>query len=579
MQNPLSINEYIKLIKAEVPKKSVKESVIKEQYQNEKDFIVQSENLVENVNVLSFYKKLKNFDIQKFFELDKEILYTPDSVDFFNYFTKAVLFSDRKNYRIYRRIRYWIEDLKSISKGAYGSTYSAKVAGLTGDSSRLFILKFDKKGDKEIYLHEYFIGNFFVNKLRKYCPNFSMVFALIKCSLPESIFGFGREYKKISCLVYEYIYPATTLAKFLGNCSLDDFISIFLQIVFALKIAAEKFGFTHNDLHLGNIMIKELEKQTMIPYQYKGQKIYIYTKTLAVVIDYGLSRVEIKSKNFGPYGVPYNTINSYEKCYPIKDIFSMLLDTARLSGNHYKNNKCFDFVNNIIRNFFISGITDPKRYEKLMEKTWTYPFLPHLEGSKGIDIFIDWLFENFGEFTNKLIFSEEDILRMRNKRKYFIFDCDITTCLSIEEIYDRIYRKKSIDDIFYYYDIFQYNLNIKPPKSVIEKTKDIIRNSLLEIREDLVSLEELEAKTQTDKIKKKNYEKTISVYLKIKDLNEIVKVFRIFENLQSKVLERLSDMKTRINAILKKLYKKKITSIINGESEEVKDFLIPSFIL
>jgi len=576
-RNPLTLRQYNKLIEAEIVRRSVKQIVIKEQYQNEKDFIVQNENLIENINVMSFYKKLKNFDIQKFFEVNKEEFYTPDSVDFFNYFTKAVLFSSRKNYRFYRRIRYWIEDLESISKGGYGSTYSARVRGSTEDGNRLFLLKFDKKGEKEIYLHEYFIGNFFINKLRKHCPNFSMVFGLIKCSLPESIFGFGREYKKISCLVYEYIYPATTFSRFLEECSLDAYVSIFLQMVFALRIAAEKIGFTHNDFHLGNIMIKKLDKETLIPYEYKGEKIYVHTTSIAVIIDYGLSRIELKSRNFGPYGIPYNTMNSYEKCYPIKDVFSMLLDSARITGNYFNNEECFAFVNEILKGFFISGIRSRKRYEIMMKKTWLYPFLPHLEGVEGLDIFIDWMFENFGEEIRRVILTEEEVLRIPDKENYFIFDCNLSACLSLEEIYDKIYKKKPIDDIFYYYDIFQYNINVKPPKLVIEKTEVIIRDLFLEVKKDLLSLEVLEAQSQSEKIKKKNYEKTIEVYLKIRDLDEIIKVFKVFQKPQPNILEKLLEMKARINGILKKLYKKKITAIINGNTE-AEDFVIPSFI-
>jgi hypothetical protein len=305
-------------------------------------------------------------------------------------------------------------------------------------------------------------------------------------------------------------------------------------------------------------MIKKLDKQTLIPYEYKGEKIYVYTTNIAVIIDYGLSRIELKSRNFGPYGIPYSTMNSYEKCYPIKDVFSMLLDSARITGNYFDNEECFGFVHEIIKRFFISGIRSRKRYEIMMKKTWLYPFLPHLEGVEGLDIFIDWMFENFGEEIRKVILA----------------------CLSLEEIYDKIYKKKPIDDIFYYYDIFQYNINVKPPKSVIDKTEVIIRELFLEVKKDLQILEALEDQTKPEKknkIKKENYEKTIKVYLKIRDLDEIIKVFKVFEKPHPKILEKLLEMKARINGILKELYKKKITAIINGNTE-AEDFVIPSFI-
>jgi hypothetical protein len=576
LQNPLSIKVYLRLLHQEISKNIAKELIVKEQYYIEKDFISQSENLRENINVLIFYKRLKNFDINKFFEINKEEFYTPDSVNFFNYFTKAVLFSSKNNYRFYRRIRYWIEDLKNISKGTYGSTYSAKVRG-TEEDNRLFLLKFDKKGDKEVFLHEYFIGNFFANKLRKYCPNFSMVFGLIKCSLPESVFRFGRQYKKISCIVYEYINPAIIFGKFLEDCSAETFLSILLQLIFALRIGAEKMGFTHNDLHSGNVMIKKLEKETLIPYEYKGTKFYVYTEYLAVIIDYGLSRIEIKSKNFGPYGIPMNTLNSYEKCYPIKDIFSILLDSARITGNHLINDQCFQIADRIITGFFISGITEPKKYEDLMKKAWVYPFLPHLEGLQGLDKFIDWLFENFEQELDKIVFSKESVLKIRNKNRFLILDCDLSACPSLEEIYDEIYKRKSIDDIFYYYDIFQYNINVKPPKTVIQKTEEIIKYMFLEVKTELLSLEEEEAKTKLE-IKKKNYKKMIEVYLKIKDLNETVKVLREFTKIKPEFIKKLTNLKTRINGILKKMYKKKINALVNEQTEEVKDLIIPSFI-
>ena len=84
-----------------------------------------------------------------------------------------------------------------------------------------------------------------------------------------------------------------------GGVALEDFKvstvaqaqSIFDQVALALAVGESRFEFEHRDLHVGNILIKEVEADTKINFELRGDKLIYDTKGVQVtIIDFSLSR-------------------------------------------------------------------------------------------------------------------------------------------------------------------------------------------------------------------------------------------------------------------------------------------------
>lgn len=538
------------------------EDFISEQYRNEKIFILQNEDMKESVNVFNFYRKLKNFDIKKFISINKKQFFSPSDIDFFNYFSKAILYSTKRNYRFFRRIRFWIRELDSAGQGGFGKVFTAKPKGAR-DRDKIFLLKFSERKDEEVLFHEYFIGTIFANRLRKIIPNFSMIFGYIKCSMPASKFGFGREYEIRPCVVYEYIHPAETMFDFIQkkDRTTEDFFCIFMQICFSLLIANQKYGFVHNDLHSGNIMVKKFKDYIFIPYIYKGKKIYVKTKYLAVYIDYGLARVEIKKKEFGPYGIPARAMFEFTKSYPIKDIFTLLLDLI-----YIMRRTGFEGLNVVkeIVEFFTSASF--KEIDHIAKKYYFYyPFNKDLEGEKGLIKFIDWIQENFFKELSDILFMDEV-----DPNEGMIIECESNECLTINEIYETIYRKKPIDDIFYYYDLYQYNSNVKPPENVLNENYENLKEQIKMVNNFLEDYKRLD--------KNLKYTGFIEIYTRAQDTIELYKVLKIFLFIDTETVKRLREIKVKVNKLVKYYFRKKV-SLMKKDALEGKEFTVPNYLI
>jgi thiamine kinase-like enzyme len=98
-------------------------------------------------------------------------------------------------------------------------------------------------------------------------------------------------------MISEYI-PGKELKEYANS---DDLDNILEQIFLTLKIAYKKYSFCHNDLHSGNIIIRELQELTIV--NYNGIK--IETKFIPQIIDYGKSLLMIKNGSYLDYLKPF----------------------------------------------------------------------------------------------------------------------------------------------------------------------------------------------------------------------------------------------------------------------------------
>ncbi len=206
-------------------------------------------------------------------------------------------------------IRLFLSELEFVAKGGNGFVFSSKTS-----LGKKIIVKFDDSPHQDF--HEALIGLRGTNSLRKKIPNFAMILGTVECSFSEEEISKidshrdpsekiewclhssseeeNREMKKI--FFYEYI-PGETLELFLYKklyfLSKEEIMNIFLQIIFSLLVAADDCNFTHYDLNLKNIIVRELDEKVKISYSSKSfsEPITIETSFIPTFIDYSFSNV------------------------------------------------------------------------------------------------------------------------------------------------------------------------------------------------------------------------------------------------------------------------------------------------
>jgi len=143
------------------------------------------------------------------------------------------------------------------------------------------VFRVPKKGFEKNGKRAFLIGKE-LNKLRNIVPNFVYTFTQVHNSSFQ-----------------EYI-PGVTLEKALSFLTFGDFLSVFIQILLALEIAQRECFFCHYDLHCANVMLVELETPQEYVVVLDNKKYLVKAeKYLAVIIDFGLSSVQIGNKIVG----------------------------------------------------------------------------------------------------------------------------------------------------------------------------------------------------------------------------------------------------------------------------------------
>lgn len=209
------------------------------------------------------------------------------------------------------RIRDEITNLRNIGEGFHGSTYTTDVK-FKNESSDLFVIKAPKDPQKKDELiHEIAVCMFSINELRNYIPHFSMIFGGFDCSAPITdtkgsvVTWCNSDSNSVTYALCENIH-GILLEDYLYSCSIDEFISVYLQIIYSLIFAYNICGFTHYDLHLGNVIIHQAtNKPVWVAFPSTGLKndprktthwIYSPSGVIPVFIDYGRTHIQLDYK-------------------------------------------------------------------------------------------------------------------------------------------------------------------------------------------------------------------------------------------------------------------------------------------
>ena len=238
-------------------------------------------------------------------------------------------------------------------------------------AKNLFILKtISRSGDeddKKSLYHEWFIAQFGTNQLRKIVPNFSYIYGLFECGQPSYEIGSYCEGTDIGpYLAYENVSPAISLREASKKgLTPSEYANYYCQIVLALIYAA-KVKFTHNDLHDANMLLRELPEYYQIRYPDPHGKgnVYIKTKYIATIIDYGYSRIDYNGKPYPAKNRPY-VIG--EEFYPWTDFYKLA---------------CFGLFNNSTKNEatkILKYFTNENLSTIKVNQSNTYYLLPYIE--------------------------------------------------------------------------------------------------------------------------------------------------------------------------------------------------------
>ncbi len=214
------------------------------------------------------------------------------------------------------------------SVSGYASKFDIKESGIS------IIVKSPRYAeDYQDFVHELFVARHGTNAARKDIPNFAYVYGGFKCGAPsfdvdKKIINYcdpdTEEKNKVNYIIYEYI-DGPSASDFLKTATVDEYISMILQVAFATGYGYHKFDWTHYDLHTENVIMKKLSKKSEIIYKGSNDDEYntIKTSYVATIIDYGRSHIKYKDKSYG-YNMPNGNIFP-DQSFPLQDIYKFLM--------------------------------------------------------------------------------------------------------------------------------------------------------------------------------------------------------------------------------------------------------------
>ena len=278
------------------------------------------------------------------------------------------------------RVRHWISKLKQIGADSVSGVALRAELDTVND---VFIVKAPRDPSNSELLHEWFVGTFGLNSVRQIVPNFAYIMGAFMCSPPivdgdkRVLAWCNNETSPVSYVVYENIQPAVDLRQYVATCSFTNFLSMFLQTLYALQVAYQVCNFTHYDLHDENVLVRQITDLAdgdivLIPYETEtGQIEYLKAPAVATVIDYGLSHIKYKGEHYGVYDLtPYGV--RPQKAFPLHDAYKLLLMSMR-SMEAAGNTSCFDGCRNIV-SFFNSSETAEQIIDGQLDSYYYLPF-------------------------------------------------------------------------------------------------------------------------------------------------------------------------------------------------------------
>lgn len=234
------------------------------------------------------------------------------------------------------RIREWFVAVRQI--GATSVEGYVMGASFSPDTN-LFVVKVPRDTAEDHLVHEAAIGILALNKLRAWVPNFMYVYGYAQCSPAvlenkELVTWCSSNTPAVSSLISENIINAMPLGDFVKHATVTEqnLLAVYLQLFNALNVANKAYGYTHYDLHAGNVMVRDFGKLVAVPYYAtnavtEGPVGYIISQYIPYIIDYGYNRIQIDGIYLGKIGLESAGVDP-SRSFPMYDVYKNLCFTA-----------------------------------------------------------------------------------------------------------------------------------------------------------------------------------------------------------------------------------------------------------
>jgi hypothetical protein len=225
-----------------------------------------------------------------------------------------------------------------------GGDSAEGVAILTGlkDAKDFVIVKAPRDPEEDGLLHEFVVGSI-LNNMRRDCPSFMYCFGGFRCAAPV-ITGKGKKAvvskwcsgsdEMVNYVIFEKV-KGTAMEDAMEKASLWDFLSWMIQVALGNKRAVEKFGYTHYDLHSGNVLLREVDERKegdptnrttfYIPFVMDDESIiYVASTRVATTIDFGRCHVKYEDRHYGYWSYNLSKDGLYpNKTRPMYDLYRL----------------------------------------------------------------------------------------------------------------------------------------------------------------------------------------------------------------------------------------------------------------
>lgn len=293
------------------------------------------ENVIDNLSKIDTPTLKDNLDTR---------FYDPNFMMVANEVTNAIFYRTDNNGLTEAKIKYYLKGLKQIGANSVEGYALLSDVDYVRD---VLVVKSPRKPKIDDLLHEWFIGTKALNNLRASIPNFAYIFGAFRCKPPllqdkEVITWCNAdiEENRVSYVAYENVSPAITFREYCSSCTFNQYLSILLQVSYAINVAGKEYKFTHYDLHDENVLIRGVSDENFyIKYPAGDGYNYVLSNSIATIIDYGLSYVELPESENSDRSIPFSVKDSRSKFSvglkynPMFDIYKILL----MSMNSLKN--------------------------------------------------------------------------------------------------------------------------------------------------------------------------------------------------------------------------------------------------
>lgn len=276
--------------------------------------------------------------------------------------------------------------------------------------------------DFPFFLNEYFIMVYGINFLRYKTPTFNFTYSLYK---EDNYIGIKQEFN-----------DCVDLSIFLNDCSREDFITIFFQIILSLEVAQFHLLFTHYDFHIENIVVEKIKSPFSIHYRNKE---YVFQNYKIKIIDFSFSTVTISSNTVLSNCYTQNLYaNGYYPFFtPGTDMFRILCEIF-YKFHRQKESYIKDFCLSIFQKFYKIS------FEKI------YYFLPLLKSNYFNCSVLPIIYLNpleLFEFLEEEYKNEIPFEKKTFEKKPLLYQTKFKNIFSIESIHKN-FQHNPLDKIY-----------------------------------------------------------------------------------------------------------------------------------